>query len=117
LERLRALYASGKQGKGSIQLSRFNLATISQVEKWSQLILDESHILKNSASKYHKTVRRLTFERVLPISGTPVENNIQELWSTMSILNPGLLRTKTDFMKRFRKRIADGDNRALKPYQ
>ena len=80
---------------------------------WAQLILDESQALKNPAAKTHKTVRKLSFHRVLAMSGTPVENNIQELWSVMSILNPGLLGTKTDFLKRYRKRIADGDETAV----
>jgi SNF2 family DNA or RNA helicase len=80
---------------------------------WSQLILDESQALKNPISKTHKTVRRLSFARILAMSGTPVENNIQELWSIMSILNPGLLGTKADFMRRFRKRISDGDENAV----
>jgi superfamily II DNA or RNA helicase len=81
--------------------------------KWSQLILDESQSLKNPASKSHRTVRRLDFSRVLAMSGTPVENNIQELWSVMSILNPGLLGTKTEFLKRFRKRISEGDEQTI----
>jgi superfamily II DNA or RNA helicase len=80
---------------------------------WAQLILDESQALKNPAAKSHRAVRRLSYDRVLAMSGTPVENNIQELWSIMSILNPGLLGTKTDFMKRFRKRIADGDENVI----
>ena len=76
---------------------------------WSQLILDESQALKNPTSKTHRTVRKLSFDRVLAMSGTPVENNIQELWSVMSILNPGLLGSKTEFLKKFRKPISDGD--------
>ncbi|MBN1685167.1 MAG: DEAD/DEAH box helicase [Spirochaetales bacterium] len=80
---------------------------------WSQLILDESQALKNPAAKSHKTVRQLHFDRVLAMSGTPVENNIQELWSIMSILNPGLLGSKTDFLRRFRKRISTGDENTI----
>ena len=47
------------------------------------------------------------------MSGTPVENNIQELWSVMSILNPGLLGSKAMFLKTYRKQISSGNEESI----
>ena len=85
---------------------------ISEV-KWKLLILDESQALKNPISKSHKAVNSLEREMAIALSGTPVENNIGELWSIMRILNPGLLGSRASFIRSFRKPIADGETGAI----
>lgn len=77
--------------------------------EWDLLVIDESQQLKNHRSKSHKAVRELTRKQTLAMSGTPVENNIGELWSIMHILNPGLLRGRSGFIGRFRKPLSEGD--------
>ncbi len=56
------------------------------------LILDESQAIKNAQSATAQAVRTLHAERRLAMTGTPVENHLEELFSQLSFLNPGLFR-------------------------
>src|SRR5690606_14810518 len=55
------------------------------------LILDEAHTIKNIRSQAHKAVVEIDAEHRLCITGTPVENNLEELWALFDFLVPGLL--------------------------
>jgi superfamily II DNA or RNA helicase len=57
---------------------------------WSGLILDEAQSVKNHQSKTHQCARRLRAPFKVAITGTPMENNLMELWSLLSITAPGL---------------------------
>lgn len=65
------------------------------------IILDESQIIKNPASKISRSVRGLKSKYRLILSGTPVENSVLDLWSQMSFVNPGLLGSHTFFSNEF----------------
>jgi len=58
---------------------------------WRYVFLDEAQNIKNPSTKQAHAVRRLSGERRVALSGTPVENRLSELWSIMSFLNPGYL--------------------------
>ncbi len=60
-------------------------------------ILDESQAIKNSASQNAKAACRLVAANRLAMTGTPIENRAEELWSQFRFLNPGLLGTEADF--------------------
>lgn len=70
------------------------------------MILDESQKVKNPQAKSSKLVRTLKAEHRLCLTGTPVENNLDELWSQMAFLNPGMLGPLTKFREEFAKPIA-----------
>jgi superfamily II DNA or RNA helicase len=70
-------------------LLRIDFASYSAAP-WSGLILDEAQYAKNHQSKIHQCVRRLPAPFKLAITGTPMENNLMELWSLLSITAPGL---------------------------
>ena len=55
------------------------------------VILDEAHAVKNSKSESAKAVRLLKSRHRLALTGTPVQNNMDELWSLFEFLNPGML--------------------------
>ncbi len=57
---------------------------------WSGLILDEAQFAKNHQSKIYQCARRLAAPFKLAITGTPMENNLMELWALLSIAAPGL---------------------------
>ena len=57
---------------------------------WSGLILDEAQNAKNHQSKIYQCARRLPASFKLAITGTPMENNLMELWALLSIAAPGL---------------------------
>jgi hypothetical protein len=55
------------------------------------VILDESQAIKNESTKSHKACRLLKSQHRLTMTGTPVENSLDDLWSQLNFLNPGLL--------------------------
>jgi len=57
---------------------------------WSGLLLDEAQNAKNRLSKIYQCARRLPAPVKIAITGTPMENNLMELWSLLSITAPGL---------------------------
>ena len=59
--------------------------------KFNYIILDESQSIKNAGSQSSKAVRLLRSNYKLVLTGTPIENGVQELWSQLSFVNPGLL--------------------------
>ena len=86
------------------------LATIA----WDRLILDEAQDVKNPATKRARALRRLDARRMLAMTGTPIENRLDELWAIMDIVNPGLLGSRERFQRTFARPIeAHGDSRAL----
>ena len=64
---------------------------------WSGLILDEAQFVKNHQSKIYQCARQLPAPFKLAITGTPMENNLMELWSLLSITAPGLFPNPTRF--------------------
>ena len=65
--------------------------------EWSGLILDEAQYTKNHQSKIYQCVRRLRAPFKVAITGTPMENNLMELWSLLSITAPGLFPSPVRF--------------------
>ncbi|MBN2534834.1 MAG: DEAD/DEAH box helicase [Spirochaetales bacterium] len=70
-------------------------------EEFFYIILDESQYVKNAATQTFKAVRLLKAEHILSLTGTPIENNLYELWAQMNILNPGLLGGIYEFRQMF----------------
>jgi superfamily II DNA or RNA helicase len=65
------------------------------------IILDESQNIKNPSSKSYQSVKRLKSRFKLILSGTPVENSVNDLWTQMSFINPGLLGSQQFFQNEF----------------
>ena len=80
--------------------------------QFNYIILDESQAIKNSNSQIAKAVRLLRARHRLCLTGTPLENNVGELWSQMEFLNPKFLGSRAVFDRRFAKPIARGDKTA-----
>ena len=80
---------------------------------WPLVILDEAQTLKNPASQMAKTLRDIPAEGRLALTGTPLENSLQDLWTLMDWTTPGLLGDRKTFQTLFRKPIeTQGDARA-----
>lgn len=71
------------------------------------IIYDEIQKLKNPASQMTRAAKTLNSTFVLGMTGTPVENRLQDLWSLMDVVAPGLLGSSREFEKRY-----PPDNRA-----
>lgn len=80
---------------------------------WSGLVLDEAQFTKNHQSKVHQCARRLPARFKLAITGTPMENNLMELWSLLSITAPGLFPNPTRFRDDYARPIERGSDAEL----
>ncbi|XP_014493831.1 TATA-binding protein-associated factor BTAF1 isoform X1 [Vigna radiata var. radiata] len=70
---------------------------------WNYCILDEGHIIKNAKSKVTLAVKQLKAQHRLILSGTPIQNNIMDLWSLFDFLMPGFLGTERQFQAAYGK--------------
>jgi SNF2 family DNA or RNA helicase len=68
---------------------------------WQMIVLDEAQNVKNAEAKQSQAVRQLEATFRIALTGTPVENRLQELWSILDFLNPGYLGNKQFFQRRF----------------
>ena len=85
-----------------------------QSVSWQIIVLDEAQNVKNSEAKQSKAVRQLEATFRIALTGTPVENRLQELWSILDFLNPGYLGNRQFFQRRFAMPIEKyGDTASL----
>lgn len=76
-------------------------------------VLDEGHVIKNAKTKLSQAVKQINSQHRLLLSGTPIQNNVLELWSLFDFLMPGFLGSERAFNERFSKPIlADRDGKA-----
>jgi len=74
---------------------------------WDLVIVDEAHTLKNHRTESYALVERLKTRFLLLLTATPVENRVEELYNLVSLLRPGHLGGRAEFVRRF----ADGGGR------
>jgi superfamily II DNA or RNA helicase len=72
---------------------------------WAGLILDEAQYVKNHQARTYQCVRQLAAPFKLAITGTPMENNLMELWSLLSITAPGLFPDPKRFGEQYARPI------------
>ena len=72
---------------------------------WAGLVLDEAQNVKNHQSAGYRCARKLPAEFKLAVTGTPMENNLMELWSLLSITAPGLFPRADRFTEHYRTPI------------
>ncbi|XP_076831393.1 TATA-binding protein-associated factor 172 isoform X2 [Brachyhypopomus gauderio] len=73
--------------------------------KFNYCILDEGHVIKNGKTKLSKAIKQLAANYRVILSGTPIQNNVLELWSLFDFLMPGFLGTERQFAARYGKPI------------
>ncbi|KAJ1453700.1 SNF2 family N-terminal domain-containing protein [Pelagophyceae sp. CCMP2097] len=71
--------------------------TLAHAVWWRYVVLDEGHMIKNEASDISKAVRKLHFENVLLLTGTPLQNDLHELWALLNFLFPDVFPSSTAF--------------------
>jgi len=76
--------------------------------KWDILVCDEAHRLKNSEIKTSAALNRFDCDRKLLLTGTPVQNDLQEYFCLISIVVPSLLGSKASFTADYVKKIEQG---------
>ena len=92
-------------GPGDVLLTSYGLLQQEEealaARSWNIVVFDEAQNLKNAATKRAKASRAIEAEFRVALSGTPIENYIEELWSLFNTINPGLLGSREGFQKRF----------------
>jgi len=77
--------------------------------RWGWVVLDEAQAIKNPAAGQSKAVKKLHAEARIALTGTPVENQLGDLWSLFDFINPGLLGSATRF-RTFVKSLQSGES-------
>ncbi len=89
--------------------------------RWNYVILDEAQAIKNPATKQTRSIKTLSAQNRIIMTGTPIENRLSDLWSLFDFLNPGLLGNKNEFSA-FSKKLNQGHTgykelrNIIKPY-
>jgi len=101
----------------SYTLLRIDFAAYAELG-WSGLLLDEAQQAKNRQSKVYQCARRLAAPVKIAITGTPLENNLMELWSLLSITAPGLFPSPDRFRDYYARPVErQGDSERLAQLQ
>ncbi|XP_044747303.1 DNA excision repair protein ERCC-6-like [Coccinella septempunctata] len=84
---------------------------------WHYLILDEGHKIRNATAKVTVAVKQIRTPHRILLSGSPMQNNLQELWSLFDFTNPGILGALNTFMEHFNNPIIQGGFANASPMQ
>ena len=85
--------------------------------KYHNIIADEAQNIKSHGTSRSRAIRAMQGDFKLAMTGTPVENSLEELWSIMDFVEPGAMHSLADFRKQFIKNRNDNLlMEALKPY-
>lgn len=79
---------------------------------WRVVVLDEAQTIRNAESQVAQAAFRLRADFKVCLSGTPVENSLDDLWSQLHFLNPGLLGSRREFEVGLAAQVARGELRA-----
>ena len=70
-------------------------------KSYSYCILDEGHAIRNPKARITQAVKKVRAEHRLLLSGTPIQNDVVELWSLFDFLMPGFLGTEREFKQSY----------------
>lgn len=99
-------------------------------KKWKYLILDEAHLIKNWKSQRWQTLLNFNSKRRILLTGTPLQNDLMELWSLMHFLMPHIFQSHQEFkdwfsnpisgmvegQERINKEVVDRLHNVLRPF-
>ncbi|KAJ8729896.1 hypothetical protein PYW07_016934 [Mythimna separata] len=100
----------------SYDIVRKDIEFFSSIQ-WNYCILDEGHVIKNGKTKVFKAIKQVVANHRLILSGTPIQNNVLELWSLFDFLMPGLLGTERQFTARYSRPILAARDAKATPHQ
>ncbi|XP_010269085.1 PREDICTED: protein CHROMATIN REMODELING 24-like isoform X1 [Nelumbo nucifera] len=78
---------------------------------WDYIILDEGHLIKNPSTQRARSLLEIPSAHRIIISGTPLQNNLKELWALFNFCCPELLGDKKEFKERYEQKILRGNEK------
>ncbi|WP_208618077.1 DEAD/DEAH box helicase [Gordonia lacunae] len=81
--------------------------------RWATIVFDEAQALKNPRTQVSRAARSVDARARVALTGTPIENSLDDLWSILRVTTPGLFPHRAVFRRRFTKAVDDGDTGAL----
>lgn len=99
--------------EGDVIITSYNMLRLdidSYDETFDICIIDEAQTIKNPSVQVTKAVKKIKSDIKFALTGTPLENNLIDLWSIVDFVNPHYLKTQADFKKRF---VANDENTNL----
>ncbi len=108
----------GSPRAGEVLVTSYDIASRDIEElarvRFGTVVLDEAQLVKNPATRRARTMRDLSADLKVALTGTPIENQLGELWSIFRIVCPELLGSWPSFKQRFAIPVErDGDRRRL----
>ena len=110
------VFGQGNRTETLAQMGPFRLMVVSygllqseidafQKVRWRIVVLDEAQAIKNFQAKRSKAVLMLDAQFRIVTTGTPLENNLGELWTVFQFITPGLLKSRLHFLNHFASSI------------
>uniref|UniRef100_A0A096M4P9 Chromodomain helicase DNA binding protein 4 n=1 Tax=Poecilia formosa TaxID=48698 RepID=A0A096M4P9_POEFO len=91
--------------KFHVLLTSYELITIDQAVlgsiEWACLVVDEAHRLKNNQSKFFRVLNNYSLQHKLLLTGTPLQNNLEELFHLLNFLTPERFNNLEGFLEEF----------------
>ncbi|MFI1916831.1 DEAD/DEAH box helicase [Nocardia sp. NPDC020380] len=82
-------------------------------QRWASVVFDEAQVLKNPRTQVSKAARGLDAAARIALTGTPVENHLDELWALLNLVVPQAFTHKAQFRRRFVRPISEGSAEAV----
>lgn len=93
----------------SYALLRRDADAILQKVAFRYFVLDEAQNIKNPRTESWKSAATIRSDHKIALSGTPIENRVDDLWSILSLISPGILGSERSFQKRYAMPISRGN--------
>ncbi|XP_024394535.1 SNF2 domain-containing protein ENL1 isoform X1 [Physcomitrium patens] len=85
--------------------------TSDDIITWDYMILDEGHLVKNPNTQRAKSLREIPAAHRIVISGTPIQNHLQEMWALFDFCCPDLLGDRKEFKDKYERQILAGTDK------
>ncbi|TKY46708.1 CHROMATIN REMODELING 5 [Spatholobus suberectus] len=84
-------------------------AVLSKI-KWNYVMVDEAHRLKNSEAQLYTTLSEFSTKNKLLVTGTPLQNSVEELWALLHFLDSVKFKSKDDFVQNYKNLSSFNEN-------